>query len=143
VRERLRALSQHQVVRFLLLGGAAAALNWLVRFPLSSMLPIGPAVVVAYFIGMSAGFHLYRTYVFPGSGVPLIQQSLTFLAVNLVGAVVVLGLTYAFIGLQDGFAFPLPVKEALAHGAAIGCGAVVNFVGHKTLTFNHAMGRPA
>ena len=61
----------NQVFRFLLLGGLAAAINWAVRFPLSLVLPIGPAVAVAYLIGMSVGFWLYRTYVFPGSSRPI------------------------------------------------------------------------
>lgn len=132
----LKALASNQVARFLLLGGLAAAINWLVRFPLSALLPIGWAVFVAYLIGMSAGFHLYRTYVFPGSTRPVLQQTLIFLAVNAVGAMVVLGLTYLFLELQAGFGFPLFVKEGLAHGFAIGIGAVVNFIGHKSLTFS-------
>ena len=138
VRERLRALCRHQITRFLVLGGLAAALNWLVRFPLSTVLPFGTAVVVAYLNGMSAGFYLYRTYVFPGSDQPIVQQSLIFLAVNLVGAIVVLGLAYTFIGLQSSLGYPLSVKEAVAHGIAIGFGAAVNFLGHKTLTFRLA-----
>jgi energy-coupling factor transport system substrate-specific component len=138
VKDRLLALHRHQVTRFLALGGLAAAINWLVRFPLSTVLPFGAAVVVAYLIGMSAGFYLYRTYVFPGSDQSIVQQSLFFLLVNFVGAIVVLGLTFTFIGLQSSFAYSLSVKEAVAHGIAIGFGAAVNFLGHKTLTFRLA-----
>lgn len=124
-----------QVVRFLLLGGLAAAINWLVRFPLALVLPFNIAVVVAYVIGMSAGFTLYRTYVFPGSARPILQQTLIFVAVNLVGAVVVLGLAILFLNLQAGLDWPLFIREGLAHGFAIAIGAVINFIGHKTLTF--------
>jgi putative flippase GtrA len=124
-----------QVVRFLLLGGLAAAINWLVRFPLSAVLPFDLAVIAAYMIGMSAGFLLYRTYVFPGSSRPVVGQSVVFLAVNLVGAGVVLGFTWLFLSLLSETGWPLVVREGLAHGAAIGIGAVANFFGHKTLTF--------
>lgn len=124
-----------QVVRFLLLGGLAAAINWLVRFPLSAVLPFDLAVVAAYVIGMSAGFVLYRTYVFPGSARPVVEQSLVFLAVNLFGAGVVLGFTWLFLSLVSDTGWPLFVREGLAHGLAIGIGAVANFFGHKTLTF--------
>lgn len=124
-----------QVLRFLLLGGLAAAINWLVRFPLAMVLPFHVAVVVAYVIGMSAGFTLYRTYVFPGSTRPILQQTLMFVAVNLVGAVVVLGLAILFLNLQAGLDWSLTVREGLAHGFAIAIGAVINFFGHKTLTF--------
>jgi putative flippase GtrA len=133
---RLHALSAHQTVRFLALGGLAAAINWLVRFPLSAVMPLGAAVFLAYLIGMSAGFTLYRKYVFPGSDRPLLQQTLIFLAVNLVGAAVVLGFTFVLVAAQADLAYADFIKIGLAHGLAIAIGAVVNFVGHKTLTFS-------
>lgn len=127
-----------QVVRFLLLGGLAAAINWAVRFPLSLILPFEAAVVVAYLIGMSAGFTLYRRYVFPGSSRPIVQQSLVFLGVNLVGAIVVLLIANGLLTLFAPYGWPLPVREGLAHGFAIAIGAVVNFFGHKLITFRSA-----
>lgn len=133
--DRARYLADNQIVRFLFLGGFAAAVNWLVRFPLSLVLPLPAAVAVAYLIGMSIGFTLYRTYVFPGSNRPVAQQTIIFVCVNLLGALVVLGLTMALLAAQAGLNYPVWVREGLAHGVAIAIGAVVNFVGHKTLTF--------
>ena len=132
----IRAISEHQTVRFLALGGFAAAINWLVRFPLSAVMPLGAAIFFAYLIGMSAGFTLYRRYVFLGSDRPMLQQSLIFIGVNAVGAAVVLGLTFGFVALQYGAPYPEFARDGLAHGVAIGIGAVVNFFGHKTLTFS-------
>lgn len=140
---QIKALADNQIVRFLALGGFAAAVNWLVRFPLSAVLPMGLAIIFAYVIGMTVGFTLYRRYVFPGSSRPIVEQSLIFLAVNLVGAGVVLALTYALIEAQAGFYYPPFIKEGIAHGLAIGIGSVVNFVGHKTLTFRLKNGSPA
>jgi hypothetical protein len=56
----------------------------------------------------------------------VLQQSLIFLAVN------ILAFLNAFAAL------PLAdfIREGLAHGLAIGLGSVVNFIGHKTLTFS-------
>jgi putative flippase GtrA len=99
-------------------------------------MPLPAAVVVAYAIGMSVGFTLYRRYVFPGSDRPIAQQTLIFIAVNLLGAVVVLAVTLALLALQQPFGYPLWIKEGLSHGLAIGVGAVINFIGHKTLTFS-------
>lgn len=124
-----------QVVRFLLLGGLAAAINWLVRFPLSLVLPFPAAVLVAYMIGMSAGFTLYRAYVFPRSPLPVATQVMLFLAVNAAGAVVVMGVSLALLDHvlpMLGWSF---YPEAIAHGLGIGIGAVANFLGHKHLTF--------
>ncbi len=123
-----------QVVRFLALGGLAAAINWVARFPLSLVMPFEAAVVAAYAIGMTAGFTLYRRYVFPGSDRPLMQQTAIFLAVNLAGAVIVLGVATGLLALLPGH-LPLAAREGLAHGLAIGVGAVFNFFGHKLLTF--------
>ncbi len=124
-----------QVARFLLLGGLAAAINWVARFPLSLVMPFEAAIIVAYVIGMTAGFTLYRAYVFPGSRRPLGQQTVIFLAVNLAGAVIVLGVATALLAALSGIAMPMVAREGLAHGLAIGVGAVFNFFGHKLLTF--------
>jgi putative flippase GtrA len=130
-----RKLGRHQGVRFLALGGFAALVNWLVRFPLSLVLPFEWAVFVAYVIGMSVGFTLYPRYVFPGSDRPVLHQLVIFIAVNLAGAGVVVVVSYLLLQLLAGLACPLFVKQGLAHGLAIGVGAVANFFGHKTLTF--------
>lgn len=131
----MRRLLNSEVARFLALGGLAAAINWLVRFPLSMIFPLWLAVVVAYIIGMSAGFHLYRRYVFPKSSRSLMCQSLVFVAVNLAGAGIVLAATLLLLVAQGGLSWPQSVKEGLAHGLAIAIGAAVNFLGHKFLTF--------
>lgn len=124
-----------QVMRFLLLGGLAAAINWLVRFPLSLLMPFPAAVFVAYLIGMGAGFTLYRAFVFPGSTLPVPVQVATFLTVNVLGAGVVLGVSLALLHHllpMVGWTF---MPEALAHGVGIAAGAAANFVGHKHLSF--------
>lgn len=124
-----------QVARFLLLGGTAAAINWIVRFPLSLAMPFPAAVFAAYLIGMTAGFTLYRAYVFPGSPLPLGVQIGLFLAVNALGAVIVLGVSLALLDIVFPALGGAPFAEALAHGTGIAVGAAVNFVGHKYLTF--------
>jgi energy-coupling factor transport system substrate-specific component len=132
-----------QILRFLLLGGLAAAINWLVRFPLSLVLPFSAAILVAYAIGMTAGFALYRAYVFPGSTVPIGRQVAVFLIVNAAGAVVVWSVAMLLVARVFPAADYAFMPEATAHGIAIAVGAAVNFVGHKFLTFRHAAGRHA
>lgn len=124
-----------QVVRFLLLGGTAAAINWLVRFPLSMVMPFPAAVFFAYLIGMMAGFTLYRAYVFPGSKLSVGVQVGLFLAVNAVGAVIVMAVSLALLDIVFPAMGEIPFAEAVAHGTGIGVGAVTNFFGHKYLTF--------
>ena len=122
--------------RFLLAGGIASLLNWLVRFPLSAVLPFEAAVALAYGAGMVVGFALYRSWVFPGSRLPLGAQLGRFLGVNAAGLGVVILAAAALVPVFAWRGFlPAPAAEGLAHGLAIVLGAVVNFAGHRALTF--------
>jgi putative flippase GtrA len=123
-----------QPVRFLLAGGTAAGVNWLVRFPLSVVMPFLAAVVLAAAIGMLVGFLTYRAFVFPGSLRPLHLQLRDFIAVNLSTLVVVAIAAMAIRGLLAPF-MALPLAEAVAHAAAIAIGAVLNYLAHGSLTF--------
>ncbi|MFH6786209.1 MULTISPECIES: GtrA family protein [Methylobacterium] len=127
-----------EVVRFLVAGGSAAAINWLSRIALSWVLPYVASMLVAYGIGMAAGFWLYRTFVFRGASTgPLPRQAAVFVAVNAVGAGLVLAVSAGLLAASTSLvpALPLPVAEALGHGAGIAAGAVSNYFGHQILTF--------
>ena len=121
--------------RFLLAGGGAAGINWLARFPLSWVMPFFAAVLGAAAIGMLVGFVLYRGFVFPGSQRPILSQARDFFAVNLISSGVVALLALAFLRLAVQFGAELQLAEALAHAAAIGLGAVLNYFGHNLFTF--------
>lgn len=129
------------ICRFLVAGGLSSLVNWLVRFPLSAGLPYGAAVALAYGVGMVAGFGLYRSWVFPGSSLRLRAQILRFVLVNLAGlsVVVVSAQTLAAVMASTGLA-GVPTAEAVAHGLGIILGAVVNFLGHRAVTFARAAG---
>lgn len=135
-----------RVLRFLLVGTLAAAVNWLARIALSAAfapaLSFEVAVLIAYAIGMTSGFLLYRAYVFPDAGLPMAVQVRRFIAVNLVSAaevwliaVVLLRVAVPAAGIGTEYT---AVAEALAHGIAIAAGAATSYVGHKFLTFRSA-----
>ncbi len=129
-----------EVVRFLVAGGSAAAINWLARIALSQVMPFEAALLVAYTIGMAVGFWLYRVFVFRKAAGPIRGQIAVFLAVNAVGAVVVLAVSSLVIALAGAVlpGVPAGVAEAIGHGLGIGVGAVTNYVGHRLLTFGAA-----
>lgn len=131
-----------EITRFLLAGGLAAAINWLARIALSLWLPLEAAILVAYAIGMLAGFFLYRRFVFQAEAGSIGRQAVLFLAVNALGAVVVLAATLG-LALLAGRLLPglaPALAETLAHGVAIGIGAVANYLGHRALTFGQSRG---
>lgn len=135
---RLRLEALPRPARFLLAGGAAAGINWLVRFPLSTVMPFLPAVLVAAAIGMLVGFVLYRGFVFPRSPRPMILQIRDFAAVNAVTSLAVAAFSVLGLALLGSVVARHALAEAVAHAAAIGAGAALNYVGHGLVTFGRA-----
>ena len=133
-------MTEHsRVLRFLVVGTLAAAVNWLARIALSAafepQLTFEMAVVLSYAIGMVCGFALYRAYVFPEAGLPLAVQARRFIAVNLVSAAEVWVLAVVFVRvLFPALGFNL-FAESVAHALAIAAGAVTSYAGHRLLTF--------
>ncbi|ABI77071.1 conserved hypothetical protein [Hyphomonas neptunium ATCC 15444] len=128
-------LLRDERIRFLIAGGSAAFLNWIIRFPLSIFMPYAAAVTVATAIGMVAGFFLYRSLVFQGSTRSIWLQVRDFIGVNIVAGVVTV---VAALVLSSGPWWPEAYKHyapGASHLAGIGIGAVVNFFGHKLFTF--------
>lgn len=132
-----------EVVRFLIAGGSATAINWLTRIPLSLVLSFEAALLTAYGLSMLASFWLYRAFVFRGASRGSLRGQVgLFLAVNAVGAGVVLAVSTVML---DGLTGLLPalrpsVAEALAHGLGIAVGAVANYLGHRLVTFGSGPG---
>jgi energy-coupling factor transport system substrate-specific component len=124
-----------EVLRFLVAGSLAAGLNWLVRFPLSMALPFGAAVALSYAIGMTAGFVLYRRWVFAGSSISPVAQFTRFVAVNAVTALIVLAAAVILAGGLQQMGLSMQWAEACGHATAIAIGAGVNFFGHKFVSF--------
>lgn len=123
-----------QSARFLLAGGFAAGVNWLVRFPLSALMPFPAAVAAAAVIGMAVGFVTYRTFVFQGSSRRIHEQLRDFVLVN---AVTMLAVTIAATFIRDALLLVMPsaFAEAIGHALAIMLGAVLNYFAHGAITF--------
>lgn len=122
-------------VKFLIAGGVATAINWLVRFPLSIFLPFDAAVAVAYMIGMVAGFLLYSRWVFPRTTTPLASQIGRFIAVNIAGGLAVVIVAPLLAHALEAGGLDQVAAQAIGHGLAIAVGAVINYFGHKLITF--------
>jgi energy-coupling factor transport system substrate-specific component len=124
--------------RFLIAGGIAALVNWLVRFPIELAVPYFAALLLATSIGMACGFVLYRSWVFPGSTRSLAGQIRDFILVNLTGQATMLGIaTVARQLLFVAEVGPL-IAGAVAHALGIGVAAIVNYLGHRHLAFARA-----
>jgi len=123
-------------VRFLLAGGSAALLNWLVRFPLSQVMPYPIAVLAALAVGMAYGFVIYRQWAFVSSGTrSMLAEIRDFLLVNAGGAAVTLAVAVAADWSLTSLSVPATLSEAAAHALGIAAGALVNYLGHRHITF--------
>ena len=130
----MRIFFSLQYIRFLLVGGTAAALHWLTRIGLSQHMMFESAVVLSYFVGLLAAFVLNRYYVFPATTLPVKVQIRRFFIVNLITMPLV---WITAIGLYEGFFF-IPSewwRESLAHGVAVAIPAVSSFVAYKLFAF--------
>jgi putative flippase GtrA len=128
-----------QFLRFLALGGFAAAVNWLSRFPLQRVMTFAEAVALAYVIGMVVAFVLFRLYVFPASPQPLDRQIRFFVLVNIAGIMQVWAVSMALVYyLFPAVGFVGTLSEPIGHGIAIGVPTISSYFGHRYLTFRRS-----
>lgn len=133
-----------RILKFLALGGCAAAVNWLSRPVYDQVLPFLPAVVCAYVTGMVVAFILFRLFVFPGAGTPIQVQINRFVLVNLVGITLTFFLSWLivekiipYLGVEFRVGLgPLQMDQIMfGHGLAIAAPTVTSWFGHRYFTF--------
>lgn len=122
-------------VRFLIAGGAATLINWLVRFPFDLLMPYAAAVAAAAACHMVCAFVLYRAWVFPGSDRPLMMQVGDFILINLVSMAVTVAISVAFKEILVSLQIRPVIAAAVAHFIGIGTGAIAGYIGHRRITF--------
>jgi len=124
-----------QFLRFLLVGGLAAGVNFLSRIGFSHYLDYRWAVFWAYLVGMLTAYLLSRLAVFEPSGKHPAHEMAWFVFVNLLALVQVWGIS---VGLAE-YAFPALGftwhPESTAHAIGLAVPAVTSYLGHKHLTF--------
>lgn len=131
----LRQFQNKMFVRFIIVGGTAALINFLSRIFYSRFVSFRIAVLIAYITGMIVAFLLSKKYVFDQSSQPLIKQVYYFSLVNLfaVGQVWLIS-----VGLAE---YVLPAmhielfREEVAHLVGISVPVFTSFIGHKKFSF--------
>jgi len=134
---RLRHLLRSQFVLFLLVGGTAAAVNFLSRLVINLWTSYAVAVVIAFGFGVLTAFVLNRLFVFKGSNRSIHHQMTWFLVVNLFG----LAQTLAVSVLLAQYVFPASAfhwhADSVAHIIGILFPLISSYFGHKYLSFRH------
>lgn len=124
-----------QFLRFVAVGGFAAAVNVLARWLLDPFMPYSAAIVLAYLVGMVTAFTLSKLYVFEQSGRPAHSEFIRFTLVNLAAVVQVWAVS---IGLAE-YLFPWLGLDAhrhdIAHVIGVAVPVVTSYLGHKYFSF--------
>ncbi len=127
-----------QFLRFLLVGGFAAAVNFISRIGFSEVMTYGWAVFWAYLVGMLTAYILTRFTVFEPSGKHPANELAWFTFVNLLALAQVWLIS---VGLAE-YAFPAIAftwhPEEVAHVIGLSIPAITSYFGHKYLTFRKA-----
>jgi putative flippase GtrA len=137
LRDRVHNLLRSQFVLFLLVGGTAAAVNFISRMVVNLWTSYALAVVIAFGFGVLTAFVLNRLFVFKGSKQAIHHQVTWFLVVNLIG----LAQTFVVSVLLAQYAFPAIGfrwhTESAAHVVGIMVPLISSYFGHKYLSFRH------
>jgi len=124
-----------QFLRFLIAGGIAAGVNFLVGYSLSGLLPFYGDVVIGYLAGMITAFFLFEQRVFGEHAESRQRSAGIFVLVNMLGLlqtwlIFAWLMRWCFPWLQWHF-YP----EHIARAVAIITPTLTSYIGHKHFTF--------
>lgn len=132
----MQRIIRSRFLRFLLVGGLAAAMNFGSRIVLSLWLPYEVAIVGAFLVGLSTAFVLNRAFVFEQGADAVHVQAMWFTLINLAALLqtLVVSLLLArwllpMAGIGQGLA------ETLAHAVGVAVPVFTSYIGHKRLSF--------
>lgn len=128
-------MNHREFIKFLLVNGSAAGINFGSRFYYGTIMAYAPSVMVAYFTGMIFAFIMCRKYVFSSGKNALRHQMMYFFLVNLVGVALAVSVSvimndYGLFFLQHGL-----LREEVAHFIGLCVPAISSYFGHKYLSF--------
>ena len=122
-------------VKFLLVGGFAAGVNFFSRILLGKWMPYVTSIVLAYLLGMATAFVMNRLFVFSNAKNALHHQVFWFVAVNAAAVVQTLIVSVLLANIvfpRMGFVWH---PETVAHAFGVMIPVVTSYLGHKHLSF--------
>lgn len=124
-----------EFARFVVVGGIAAAVNVGSRAFFSLFMGYFPAITCAFFVALTIAFVANRIWVFAPSGKHWTMEASLFTAVNLLGLIQTLAISWAlarrvfpWLGLEYH-------PETIAHAIGVLTPIVTSYLGHRYVTF--------
>lgn len=124
-----------EFLRFVLVGGFAAAVNWISGLAFGIFTRFEIAIALAYLVGMTTAYVLNRLFVFERSGRNVGNEYLRFTVVNIVALIQV---WFVSVGLAR-FIFPAIgwsfYPEPVAHAIGVASPIITSYLGHRYFTY--------
>lgn len=131
----MKVFFSSEFVRFILVGGVAALVNFFSRILFNEWMSFRLAIIVAYLVGMLTAYVLSRTIVFESSGKHPGHELFYFSVVNLLAIIQVWLIS---VGLAE-YAFPTMnfhyYPKEIAHLVGLGIPVITSYLGHKHFSF--------
>lgn len=135
IRAIKREFIQPQFIRFLVVGGTAATVNFFSRILLGFLMPYAASIVVAYGFGMATAYLLSKFFVFEKPAHGYRKQIAYFVTVNLLAVVQTLCISLLFahwilpaVGIVDS-------RFWLGNLIGLIVPAFTSYLGHKYFSF--------
>jgi putative flippase GtrA len=127
-------ITQDEFIRFLLVGGVAAGLNFASRIIFSIWLNLTVSVILAYLTGMAVAYGLNRIYSFRQTGEIKAEGILIFLLINIISVLQIWVATTLLNQLFQEF-MHANLSEMLSHFLALLVPVLPSYFCHKYLSF--------
>jgi putative flippase GtrA len=129
-------LQPSEPILFVVAGATAAAANFLSRLAFSVVAPFEVAVTLAFFVGLTTGFALFRRFVFARAAeVPLLPAATRFVVINLCGLLLTLAVSVGALRYVLPALGVMSSREEIAHLLGIGATIATSYFAHKLWTF--------
>ena len=124
---------------FLLVGGSAAIVNFLIRFIFDDFMSYGLAVICSYITGMTLAFLMMKLFIFKRTEKGLKNEISLFVLINIFAVFLTWGVSVGFAE----YIFPAVRFEwyryEIAHMFGIAVPAFSSYYGHKNFTFKQVI----
>jgi len=122
-------------LKFLAVGGFAAAVNFFSRIEFSHYMRYSVAIVLAYLLGMVTAFVFNRLLVFRHTSNALVAQVSWFAAVNAFALLQTLAISLILVKwVLPGMGWNWQ-PELVAHAIGVAAPVITSYFGHKRLSF--------
>jgi len=134
----MRQLFTPEFVKFMLVGGFAAVVNFLSRILFSDWMDFRWAVLFAYLVGMVTAYLMSKLFVFESSGKHALHEFLHFTLVNLAAVAQVWVISVVLAEYLLPKMGVVSYREDIAHFVGLVIPVFSSYYGHKYFSFRKA-----